>query len=165
MLIKNEDLSIKGLIKIHWNLKQPIRLESTAGSSEVSETDSLHSSASDASLSFKATPLKDLNEKKQNQTSWDDTYDKSSTNSSPNSLFRSQTVKYRPNKWKRTPLVASKDTGDKTNQTTDSTESMFVPSYGSVSSICINNRTTCLEAISILFDKFHVIRLNSKPKN
>lgn len=34
---------------------------------------------------------------------------------------------------------------------------MFVPNYGSVSSICIDNSTTCLKAISILFDKFQVL--------
>ena len=41
---------------------------------------------------------------------------------------------------------------------------MFVPSYGSVSSICIDNAITCLKAISILFDKFHVINENLQLK-
>jgi hypothetical protein len=33
---------------------------------------------------------------------------------------------------------------------------MFIPSYGCVSSICIENTTTCLNAIKILLDKFHI---------
>lgn len=33
---------------------------------------------------------------------------------------------------------------------------MFVPNYGSMSSICLDNKTTCLKAIKILLEKFQI---------
>ena len=33
---------------------------------------------------------------------------------------------------------------------------MFIPSYGSMSSICIESQTSCSNAIKILLEKFHV---------
>ncbi len=35
-------------------------------------------------------------------------------------------------------------------------DQMFIPAYASVSSVNIDNKTTCLKAIQILLDKFHV---------
>ena len=59
------------------------------------------------------TSLKDLNEKKQNQTSWDDSSLKSNLKllkeSSSGSFSRSQTVKCRPSKGSQRPKILIKD--------------------------------------------------------
>ena len=95
---------------------------------------------------FKATSIKDLNEKKQLQTGWDDS--SLLRNVDPAKQFsRSQTVKCKTNKWKR-PQLSSK--------LVENEDQMFIPSYGSVSAIRIDSQTSCLNAIKILLEKFHV---------
>lgn len=58
----DNDLDIKGLIKIYWNLKNPIKL-STKRLSETNQ-DQLNSNLLiDKQTNFKTTSIKDLNKK------------------------------------------------------------------------------------------------------
>ena len=87
------------MLKIHWNLKNPIKISLAATQSTKHET--IRSKQD----SFKATSVKDLNEKK----CWDDSSllkNNLQENISPNSknFPRSQSVKLKPNKWKRPQL-------------------------------------------------------------
>lgn len=75
-------------------------------------------------------------------------------------MLRSQTVKYKSNKWKRTSIIDQED--DKEQTPGSDNEQMFVPNYGSMSSICVDNKTTCLKAIKILLEKFHI---ENSPEN
>lgn len=92
------------MIKIHWNLKNPIKLSIESSETTV-ETMSSRLKDETNPNNFKATSLRDLNKKKQLQTSWDDSSVSSDDKSNQNSLFRSQTVKCRPNAKKRAPIL------------------------------------------------------------
>jgi hypothetical protein len=119
------ELKINGVLRIHWNLKNPIRISNSYGKSEsvASESSdssvSIRSSAAEEQTNFKATTLKELNEKK--QTLRDDTLLKSNTNKndSNESLFRSHTVKCKPNKWKRTQLPSRNEVTTCAEETTE----------------------------------------------
>lgn len=105
------------MIKINWNLKNPIKLSISAGgdgdktNGGADEISKIDTSRDGNQTYFKATSLKDLNKKKQLQTSWDDSSMSETTStdgdekSSQNLLFRSQTVKCKPNRWKRSPIL------------------------------------------------------------
>ena len=155
---------MKSMLKIHWNLKNPIKLDvvnepvanNTNGTTDEDIT--RHLFVND----FKTTSIKDLNQKKQLQMGWDDTYSSTSSkdrsiSSSSSGRFKSQTVKCRPTQWKRSTFLRDEDREElKKKESANDEDQMFVPSYGSVSSICINSNTTCSKAIKILLEKFHV---------
>jgi hypothetical protein len=89
------------VLKINWHLKNPIKI--SLNDSQVNANQVIHNKQDN----FKATSVRDLNEKK----CWDDSSllrNASLSDDSPNSLkkqsLRSQSVKYKPNKWKRTQL-------------------------------------------------------------
>ncbi|CAF0839497.1 unnamed protein product [Brachionus calyciflorus] len=139
------EIEISGFIKIHWNLKNPIKL---SGSS--SET--LNENDADLYSSFKATSIKDLNQKKKAQVSFYDTLSKTDSKTAK-SFFRNQTVKAKASSTRGSILTSEFLKVDKSVKTEDE---MFIPSYGSTSSICVDNKTTCLKAIKILLEKFHI---------
>ena len=91
------------MLKIHWNLKNPIKISlnestPTTNSNSVNGNNGINNKQDN----FKATSVKDLNEKK----CWDDSTLKNSTvvDDTKNKFPRSQSVKCKPNKWKRTQL-------------------------------------------------------------
>ena len=73
-----------------------------------------------------------------------------------NNTGRAHTVQCKPNKWKRPALNLNPSADEKGNINEDETNQKFTPAYASVSSIRIDNHVTCLEAIQILLDKYHV---------
>jgi len=97
-------VKIFGVLKIHWNLKNPIKISVNDSRTASNANEIIHNKQD----SFKATSVKDLNEKK----CWDDSsllrnaslVDDYSTNSFKKQALRSQSVKLKPNKWKRTQL-------------------------------------------------------------
>ena len=158
------------MLKIHWQLKNHIKI--SLNDSQVNANEVIHNKQDN----FKATSVRDLNEKK----CWDDSSLLRNASLSDDSLkkqsLRSQSVKYKPNKWKRTQLSNMNPTEsiqenleEEVNfefiQTLEKSffynllnkkEQMFIPSYGSMSSICIESQTFCSSAIKILLEKFHV---------
>jgi hypothetical protein len=92
------DLCINGLLKIHWNLKNPIRID-------TSSDDNDNNKQLEEQNEFKATSITDLNKKKK-QIYFDDlSISKNDATSTAPSKFRSQTVKSTSsNKWKRPAL-------------------------------------------------------------
>lgn len=149
---KEELLLINGLLKIHWNLKQPIQLSISNTSSNTFDDQSLSSNKSDMQTDFKATLLND----DLKQSSFDDSsLDTKAFNKSSSQYGRSHTVKYKPTKWKRPALQNSFDS--KNIQKVENETQKFIPAYASVSSIRIDNQITCQKAIQILLDKYHII--------
>lgn len=97
------------MIKINWNLKDPIKLSRDLDNTEEENSDSNSSISSGSNHNnFKATSLKDLNQKKQQQTSWDDLScgrASDSEKTGDNALFRFQTVRCKAtSRWKRSPI-------------------------------------------------------------
>lgn len=139
-------IEIIGYVKIHWNLKKPIKLsDRSIEMNELNENDSSYSS-------FKATSVRDLKKKRQ-QISFDDTFSKVSAKVSEN-FFRNQTVKVKSmSKSSKRSSILQDDLEEEENATRDE---MFLPSYGSASNICVDNKTTCWKAIKILLEKFHI---------
>ena len=158
-------LVISGTLKIYWNLKSQLRIASKWTRALASNEH--------------FTPVHELNERKSKPVSSRD--DSSLASSSPSVLDqsddspttsplskgRSQTVRLRPGRQKkqRPALVLPHKSGQNTTNATtsadaeptaDGEEQMFIPSYGSASTIHIDNATTCRAAIAILLDKFHV---------
>lgn len=113
--------------------------------SELNEKDDSYSS-------FKATSVRDL-KKKREQISLDDTFSKTSTKMSEN-FFRNQTVKVKSlSKSSNRGSILQNDLVEEKPSTKDE---MFLPSYGSASNICVDNKTTCYKAIKILLEKFQI---------
>ncbi len=91
-LKQNSDLKITGLLKIYWNLKNPIKLSSFSDS--IEPKNDLQHSIDD----FKATSIKDLKKKKQ-LMSWDDSSIKNEEkNGEKQQMSRAHTVRYKQNK-------------------------------------------------------------------
>jgi Ras association domain-containing protein 2/4 len=147
----DHQIKIFGVLKIHWNLKQPIKIPINRNNVATSYKQD----------SFTATAVKDLNKGKK---SFDDSSPLLKDNPKERSTLssRSHTVKCKPNKWKRTPISnvikVSEDQLKSGNAREEENEEcqMFIPSYGSMSSICIESKTSCESAIQILLDKFHI---------
>lgn len=171
------------MLKIHWNLKNPIKisLNDTQTPRTITSTSSNNNFnnqfINNKQDSFKATSVKDLNEKK----CWDDSSllrnVALSNDESKNKVPRSQSVKCNPNKWKRAPLTNMSEPKESIVENVEDEvnlffnfkyiepfskierqikDQMFIPSYGSMSSVCIESHTTCAGAIKILLEKFHV---------
>lgn len=138
----SSEIKIQGLLKIHWNLKNPIKLLSSP-SDDSSNNEQIQNS-------FRTTSIKHLNEKRKQQTGWDDSSLSKTDQFDTQSLFRSQTVKCKPTKSKTRPALNSMVDIEKNES------EMFVPNYASVSNICIDNQITCIEAIKILLEKYQV---------
>jgi hypothetical protein len=136
------EIKIQGLLKIHWNLKNPIKLLSSP--SDASTTNE------QIQNSFRTTSIKHLNEKRRQQTGWDDSSLFKTDQIDTQALFRSQTVKCKSIKSKPRPTLNSIVDMEKNES------EMFVPNYASVSNICIDNQITCIEAIKILLEKYQV---------
>jgi hypothetical protein len=100
--IKKDIVKVFGVLKIFWNLKNPIKIS-------VNDSQFSNEIVHNKKDSFKATSVRDLNEKK----CWDDSSllrnatltDDYSTSSAKKQALRSQSVKCKPTKWKRTPLT------------------------------------------------------------
>ena len=108
--LNQNNVKISGVLKIHWNLKQPIKISLT------DQPEAINSKQN----SFKATSVKNLSEKK----CWDDSsLLKNGATPANKAFLRSQSVKYKPNKWKRTQLdmqmtqTISENTEDEVNYT------------------------------------------------
>jgi len=144
------DIKIQGLLKIHWNLKNPIKLLTSPSDAIAHEQ---------IQNSFRTTSIKHLNEKRKQQTGWDDSSLSKSDQIDTQTLFRSQTVKCKPSKSKPRPTL--NNIVDIKNNIENNQSEMFVPNYASVSNICIDNQITCIEAIKILLDKYQVTSLLS----
>ncbi|RMZ93035.1 ras association domain-containing 2 isoform X1, partial [Brachionus plicatilis] len=141
------DIEIIGYVKIHWNLKKPIKLsDKSIEMGELNEKDDSYSS-------FKATSVRDL-KKKREQISLDDTFSKTSTKMSEN-FFRNQTVRVKS--LTKSSIRGSILHDDLLEEKKSAKDEMFLPSYGSASNICVDNKTTCYKAIKILLEKFHIL--------
>lgn len=145
--LKEDLLLVSGLLKIHWNLKQPIQLSTV--NEELGEINS--SLKSEKYTNFKATLIPNFNRQScLDDSSLNKKIDKT-LNESDGQSGRAHTVKCKPNKWKR-PSLNKECNIDKENEFQN-----FIPAYASVSSIRIDNTTTCLEAIRILLEKYHIL--------
>ena len=92
-LKQKSELKITGLLKIYWNLKNPIKLSSY---SENTESNSDQQNSID---DFKATSIKDLNKKKKQLISWDDSSIKNEEkNGEKQQMSRAHTVRYKQSK-------------------------------------------------------------------
>lgn len=92
------------MLKIYWNLKNPINL------SILNETNNLNMEYSQIHTTFKATSIKDLNDKRKQQISWDDfSLQMNEKVDDIQQINRAQTVKCKSNKWKRSALTMEND--------------------------------------------------------
>lgn len=92
------------MLTIYWNLKNPINL------SFLNETNNLNMEYSQIHTTFKATSIKDLNDKRKQQISLDDFSLKMNEKVDDIPINRAQTVKCKSNKWKRSVLTMENDT-------------------------------------------------------
>ena len=123
------------MIKIHWNLKNPIKLSQQQ---DRTEEETGLDSGSEISIesnhnNFKATSIKDLNQKKAQQTSWDDCSVGRSSNENEkggdnnSALFRFQTVRCKTtSRWKRSPIHPIISQSDKNESNSNSEEVCLV---------------------------------------
>jgi len=132
----NGFLNASGLLKIHWKLKIPIRLENYV------EVPVNFISQKDTSA------LKLANElgKSAKQFSYDDQIITKEISKGKNNLSRAKTISYRPKKFERKSILTK----------TSEENQLFIPAKSSVSSICIDSTTTCEQAIEILFEKYQI---------
>lgn len=122
-------IKIEGSMKVYWNLMTPIQLETRCVTP----------------LDYQSDKLKN---KKSDKYSFDDNALNFDKITHLKNITRSNTVSYKHKKERNTILNREQITKQ---------DQFFIPAYSSVSSIHIDDKTTCEQAIKILLDKYQIL--------